>query len=274
MANSIRGDGLFQAEKALTALAEHPKQLDRARLRFSQSPPSYTSQSSQGSTLSNSPNGPPPEQNEQEVQARREHNASTPFNQMRRQQAEERKLIFKEQSEGIYRVPVGVLYDTYTFELVKSRWQEQGIWSERWKEDRLVGAGRRWKHEEPLHHVLGCDSGSENDAEGPFISSKRPRTKGEKWTSLTDEQRAKFEHDREASRPIYQFLWQLNRERGLISKESKTKVREAAASDELDINTKAYENVKRLWEERRIWDIKWGIMPGMSWKHERPLERT
>ena len=39
-----------------------------------------------------------------------------------------------------------------------------------------------------------------------------------------------------------------------------------------DINTRAYENVKNTWTKRGIWNKRWGILPGMSWKHEEPLE--
>jgi hypothetical protein len=39
-----------------------------------------------------------------------------------------------------------------------------------------------------------------------------------------------------------------------------------------DINTRAYENVKNTWTKRGIWNRRWGILPGMSWKHEEPLE--
>ena len=40
-----------------------------------------------------------------------------------------------------------------------------------------------------------------------------------------------------------------------------------------DINTTAYENVKNTWTKRGIWNKRWGILPGMSWKHEEPLEK-
>lgn len=39
-----------------------------------------------------------------------------------------------------------------------------------------------------------------------------------------------------------------------------------------DINTTAYENVKNTWTKRGIWNKRWGILPGMWWKHEEPLE--
>jgi hypothetical protein len=39
-----------------------------------------------------------------------------------------------------------------------------------------------------------------------------------------------------------------------------------------DINTRAYENVKNTWNGRGIWNKRWGILPGMLWKQEEPLE--
>lgn len=54
-ADTIRGDGLFQAHRALAALAEDPEQFDQARQRrFSESPPSYRSRSGT-TTRSDSP---------------------------------------------------------------------------------------------------------------------------------------------------------------------------------------------------------------------------
>ena len=41
-----------------------------------------------------------------------------------------------------------------------------------------------------------------------------------------------------------------------------------------DINTTAYKRVKSAWTKRRIWNTKWGVLPGMSWKHEQPFEET
>lgn len=43
-------------------------------------------------------------------------------------------------------------------------------------------------------------------------------------------------------------------------------------SDSADINTKVYKTVKGIWVKRDVWNRKWGILPGMSWKHEQPLE--
>ncbi|TWU71216.1 hypothetical protein ED733_000464 [Metarhizium rileyi] len=54
--------------------------------------------------------------------------------------------------------------------------------------------------------------------------------------------------------------------------QDETRVEGAPIEDSVDINTKAYENVKNTWIKRGIWNRKWGILPGMSWKHENPLE--
>ncbi|KAI9849329.1 MAG: hypothetical protein M1837_004789 [Sclerophora amabilis] len=39
-----------------------------------------------------------------------------------------------------------------------------------------------------------------------------------------------------------------------------------------DINTKAYENVKDRWIRWEIWNDEWGVLPGMLWMHEDPVE--
>ena len=42
--------------------------------------------------------------------------------------------------------------------------------------------------------------------------------------------------------------------------------------DPPDMNTMAYEMVKDNWKKKGIWNKKWGVLPGMSWKHEKPFE--
>jgi hypothetical protein len=39
-----------------------------------------------------------------------------------------------------------------------------------------------------------------------------------------------------------------------------------------DINTLAYERMKNRWMKRGIWNEPWGVLPGMSWKHEQATE--
>jgi len=83
------------------------------------------------------------------------------------------------------------------------------------------------------------------------------------------EQRATREREREASRPFHQFFYQVLKESERIKDELGSG--EAVAAP-IDVNTRAYENIKNTWIKRKIWNSKWGILPGMSWRHEDPLE--
>lgn len=76
MADSIRGYGLNQAHVALAALARQPELLERARLRFSRTPPFYASPPSHGSTESVGPTPPDQGAGWQEAQAHIDHQAS------------------------------------------------------------------------------------------------------------------------------------------------------------------------------------------------------
>ncbi|KAI9674018.1 MAG: hypothetical protein M1829_003861 [Trizodia sp. TS-e1964] len=82
------------------------------------------------------------------------------------------------------------------------------------------------------------------------------------------EQRVVWERQREASRPYYQFIYQISKERERIQAE----FTDGEGADKADINTQAYENIKNTWTKRAIWNVRWGILPGMFWKHERPLD--
>jgi hypothetical protein len=41
---------------------------------------------------------------------------------------------------------------------------------------------------------------------------------------------------------------------------------------EYDINTQAYNWVRESWIWQGIWSNRWGILPGMFWKHELPFD--
>lgn len=62
----------------------------------------------------------------------------------------------------------------------------------------------------------------------------------------------------------------MSKEREQILDESR--VGEATVPPPANINTKAYMNVKNKWVKRGIWNDKWGILPGMSWKHEETFK--
>lgn len=100
----------------------------------------------------------------------------------------------------------------------------------------------------------------------PPPKPRRPKSDNEKQRIA--ERRAVREREREASRPYHQFVYQISKERERIQDESAN----GEGTDAADINTRAYENVKNTWTKRGIWNGRWGILPGMSWKHEGPLE--
>ncbi|KAI9889119.1 MAG: hypothetical protein M1814_005780 [Vezdaea aestivalis] len=206
-----------------------------------------------------------------------DYEASRPYEQLASQIIEEERQLFQAHKNRPLYIP-GMNYKTFLRENVKKRWVEQGIWNSRWSWNALG----RWKHEEPLEiESTEETAGSETDS-GPdskififdtLIKKRRPKLKqpqSREERQRAAERRAIREREREASRPFYQFVYQISKDRERIQEESR--VEEATVSDSADINTMAYENVKSTWTERGIWNTKWGILPGMSWKHEQPIE--
>ncbi|KAJ8127744.1 hypothetical protein O1611_g5892 [Lasiodiplodia mahajangana] len=278
MYGTIRGDGLIKAHNALAVLAEDPQRLERMRERFDKSPPLYRSYSSLPTTRSA---GTPPSELEQRRAWRKmeifsEHIASFPSNQFKDQIDEERQRIYQKMhpthpppQAGGLATPIKRL----AVETVKSRWIEQGMWKDEWTDvtkqnftstvagitifdhDKPRG---RWKHEEPLGSETELEAGSTAEAKG----SEEIRKIAERLHVL--------EREREASRPYHQFLWQVSEERERIRDEQGFSG--APAEDLADVNTRAYEAVKSRWVKWTLWHHKWGVLPGMWWKHERSLE--
>lgn len=133
-----------------------------------------------------------------------------------------------------------------------------------------------WKHEELFQFETEPETDSEVESSPPafilFRPGKQPQPRP-RWARSDEEKkkiaerRVVWECEREASRPYHQFVFQISKERERIEHESKS----AEGSSVADINTRAYEVVKNTWTKRGIWNIQWGILPGMSWKHEEPL---
>lgn len=256
MADTVRGDGLAIAKTALAALAEDQSRLDCERERFSNSP-SYRSHQSHNSTRSQSPNPLSEDQRrheERRVQLQLERDASLPYEQFGAQRREEEERIIGAHRSRTHRLAAGTDIYQLAYKNVKQRWVEQGIWNDKW--NRM--ASGRWKHEETL------ELKSELEAQ---LKQRRPKSAEEKQRWIA-EQRARQKREREASRPFYQFIYQVSKERERFQDESGT----GEDTYSTDINTKAYNNVKNTWIRRRIWNKNWGILPGMSWKHEEPLE--
>ncbi|KAK7753391.1 hypothetical protein SLS62_004681 [Diatrype stigma] len=92
-----------------------------------------------------------------------------------------------------------------------------------------------------------------------------------------EERRLKQERNREASRPLPMFLYQVDQARRRILETQQALFQgphEACFEEEedfnTDINSKAYEIVKKAWIRRNIWTAEWTILPGLAWRHEQP----
>ena len=136
---------------------------------------------------------------------------------------------------------------------------------------------RIWKHEKPLK--LNWESDTSTDAAPSpsriFPSSisgvgkwQHRRTVEEKRRFR--EQRDRFRHEREASRPYHQFMYQVSTVRKRIAHKAGL----ATQDQPHDINSRAYNNIKLNWSQLGIWNEKWGILSGMSWRHEEPMDET
>jgi hypothetical protein len=272
--DTLRGDGLARAQRALAGLEGDPQRLDRARIRFDDSPPPYTSDRSGTTTRSQSPSDPSEEERrlqERRIQLFREREASEPHEQFSAQVEEERRRIWNTDPRTSWMcMPPGDTLIKEASETVKKRWVEQGIWNSKWNQF----AYGRWKHEEPFK----LESESETDTEaGPlaplfsFFPKPQPKPrlpKSDNESRQIAERRVIREREREASRPFHQFFYQVSKERERIQDESAS----GEGTGTADINTRAYEKVKNTWSKRGIWNKRWGVLPGMLWKHEEPLE--
>lgn len=195
------------------------------------------------------------------------------------QSHDEEQRIFQASLDKTIRLPVGSNQYEIARQKIKRCWVEQGIWNDNWDQF----ASGLWKHEEPLE----VESETETDLapESPLdpftcvvtpLQSKkrsdRRQLKSEEDRRRISERRAVREREREASRPYYQFVFQISKERERIQDESTDE--ECIDMSLPDINTRAYENIKNIWIRRRIWNKTWGVLPGMTWKHEEPLEEV
>ncbi|OTA55148.1 hypothetical protein K449DRAFT_400323 [Hypoxylon sp. EC38] len=144
----------------------------------------------------------------------------------------------------------GWLYDQ-AFEEVRAQWIEQGIWKDSWGNN-TGGPGCMdvWKHEEPLQCVfLNLPNQTGHEARS------RP-----KW-------KADIMHQHDASRPINQFIYQVTNECERLA----DRVKKDDSPPPGDIYSQAYEIVRGRWVNRHIWDDEWGVLPGTTWQHEKPL---
>lgn len=156
-------------------------------------------------------------------------------------------------------------------ERVEKRWKEQGIWNDK----------GGWKHEEPI--CSNCSTTPqqqrEREASRPFhqfiyqMSQERRRIQDHERRRIQLEERWRRE-DEAAERPDGgpgKDLFWFPPPSWLPEPPQDSFVSEGAFVSH-DVNTKAYQLVKDAWVKRGIWYDKWGQLPGMTWKHEYPLE--
>lgn len=237
---------ISQIIEALKRLEENPERLSRERTqRVEVTPPPYSS----GETKQPGIFGASETEVDRRVRRRQDRLQSVPREQFQHQWAREMDRLIRQQNMNWRGRRQTLPYDSKVdYEInaknnVRNRWIEQGIWRSEWGEN-LPLAWSGWKHEiSPFN----------------FLNAPRP---------ITDEQRAAHERETAASRPFYQFLYQLSRETEWIRDELYFN----RSSESVDLGTKAYESVKNAWIQDKIWNPKWGCLPGMTWMHEEPNE--
>ena len=274
----LAGDGIKKLLQALEEVAQHPEKLDKEREQFANLPKARRS-------VPTIPFGPPETRNQ-----RLRRKQSEKLEERQRMLKNERAASYAIQQfysasvkekwrlpaiDGAYQDPTGKrsrysLIQEAAEKNVKACWIEQGIWNSKWDKlgkmpDIHETGGReseyRWKHEEPLEP--DSESGTERGAES---ETERPKSR----RSKSVDKRVLREYKREASRPLNQFIHQISKRRKWI--EEQARLENEASVSAADINTRAYEDVKKTWREAGIWNLRWGILPGMSWKHEEPLD--
>ncbi|TAQ84194.1 hypothetical protein B7494_g7494 [Chlorociboria aeruginascens] len=191
---------------------------------------------------------------------RTEWEASTPREQFRVQTAQLERQLIEDEKNGRNQNPTMLGARMAAEAIIKKDWVEQGIWNNDWAWNEI--AFGRWKHEQPL--VLEPEP--EKDPLMFLFDPKPPKSEEEKRRIA--ERRVLLKRDHEASRPCHQFSYQISKERERMHKDAEV----MKVATPADISTKAYENVKSTWMSRMIWKEDWGILPGMSWKHEEPFQ--
>lgn len=146
---------------------------------------------------------------------------------------------------------------------VKYRWLQQGLWDEQW-DTRPYGP---WKHELRSYPPPVKPSESVKDNGVTNFRTKRERRLCDIAEENQEVVRCAVDfQNRQSSRPCYQFVYQLDKEREWI----KMGLSNQDQDHHANVDTRAYENVKSRWIRDCIWDDDWTLIPGTTWRHERP----
>ena len=257
---------VFEASKALPV--EHiAKELedfaaagqDLSRRRFSRSPPPVPSVPSTDYEESEPPSPGAQLRDKEENELRN----SRPDAQFRIQVDDELGRIRAARDNELLQQPNLVDWKEAAEANVKYRWRQQGIWDERWaSQPRKI-----WKHELRDSPSPVRSSKSVKDGGVPELRTKRKRQSCDLEEEYQEIVRCAIGfQDRQSSRPCYQFIYQFDKEREWIKMGLSTQHQDQHAN----IDMRAYENLKSRWIRDCIWDDDWALIPGTSWRHERP----
>ncbi|KAL8935213.1 MAG: hypothetical protein Q9211_004819 [Gyalolechia sp. 1 TL-2023] len=266
--------------RTLPHLEDHPEQLARERdQRYVEPPPPYPSS---GETTQPPGSEEPPVIDEYArwVRWRKERFQSTPLEQFRSQSRREEKRLDYQRLEGRSGRRQTLPFDeTLDYQAnaennIRSGWVEQGIWVDEWGPPWPPGTelwgmpgpegpkpSGYWAHEagfktkpqtepqpQPRYNIFATESKPEDQPKPPQESAARPQ------------------RNTSASRPYYQFLSQVAKETEWLKDELLYQRR----SGTIDVEARAYEDIKDIWIKEKIWNPKWGELPGMTWMHEEP----
>ncbi|KAJ5613782.1 hypothetical protein N7528_007436 [Penicillium herquei] len=147
-------------------------------------------------------------------------------------------------------------------------WSHRGIWQKEW----TYLPGYEWGHEKS---TIAQPSSETNTRIAPrsnlfpfanSIKSSSTQKSGVQHDASTVLSSAEHEQNPDASRPFYQFIDHICKERAWLKL-----IATGEAASEVSpqgINTQAYRNVRNDWIDRNIWNEGWGVLPGMTWNHE------
>jgi hypothetical protein len=193
------------------------------------------------------------------------------------------------------------IFQTHMLEIaqgtIRERWIEQGIWDDRWGASEPPHSAW-WVHQERLELEPDRVEPPRFSLSATSAQRSPPRPKTDEELRLIEEQRAARARQRDASRPFHQFIHQVSEERRRIEDgislgdraapglsdsdapvhrtvsqpQNESNAQGAAVANPPNINTTAYGRVRDTWVKRGIWNKKWGVLPGMSWKHEQYIK--
>lgn len=193
--------------------------------------------------------------------------ASRPVRQFDMQSLHQRERFEVAIYNGTRSLEDGPLDQKLADEIVKQQWIELGIWSREW-DDQLPYSEEYmafWLHEVPDRlakpHQLQLDI---SDKAGIAPTSRDYRF-FRNWK--VDEE---IKASRNASRPIYQFLYQVRKE--LEWYEEVSQVRDGLPTRKSELAAKACDAVRSRWKKWHIWNSRWGNLPGTTWRHEMTAE--